>query len=98
MQNVCTSSAIPDAKLLEGFDKAAAAYTPAAVVPRQMTTIPFSQVPIDGTFFDPHCGEDFVKVSATRAQMASIGSDPNGPDSFGADEMVEVEFVTVQQG
>lgn len=98
MQNVCTSSAFTDAKLLEGFDKAAATYAPAAVVSRQMTTMPFSQVPIDGTFFDPHCGEDFVKVSATRAQMASIGSDPHGPDSFGAEEMVEVEFVTVQQG
>ncbi len=96
MQNVPTSSAIPDANLLKGFDKAAA-YTPVAVVPRQKTTIPFCRVTIDGTFFDPQCGEDFVKVSATHAQMASIGSDPNGPDSFGADEMVEVEFVTVQQ-
>jgi hypothetical protein len=98
MENVCESSAILDAKPLEGFDKAAAAYVPAAVVPRQMATIPFSQVPIDATFFDPLCGEDFVKVSETRAQMASIGSDPNGPDSFSADEMVEVEFITGQKG
>lgn len=98
MKNVSKSSATPDAKLLEGFDKAAAAYAPPAVVPRQMTTMPFSQVPIDGTFFDPQCGEDFVKVSATQAQMASIGSDPNGPNSFGADEMLQVEFIPGQQG
>ena len=71
MQNVCESSAILDAKLLEGFDKAAAVYVPAIDVPRDVMTVPFSEVPINGEFFDPHCGEVFVKVSQTRAQMAS---------------------------
>ena len=98
MQINATNTVILDSKLLEGFDKAAAAYVPAIDTPRDVMTVPFSEVPIDGEFFDPHCGEVFVKVSQTRAQMASSGSDPGGPDSFSSDEMVEVARVAVLEG
>jgi hypothetical protein len=98
MQISATNTVILDATLLEGFDKAAAAHVPAIDVPRDVMTMPFSEVPIDGEFFDPHCGEVFVKVSQTRAQMASSGSDPGGPDSFSPDEMVEVTRVAVLEG
>nr|WP_314621878.1 hypothetical protein [uncultured Noviherbaspirillum sp.] len=98
MQINATNAVVLDAKLLEGFDKAAAAYVPAIDAPRDVMTVPFSEVPINGEFFDPHCGEVFVKVSQTRAQMASSGSDPGGPDSFSPDEMVEVTRVAVLEG
>ncbi len=98
MQINATNAVILDATLLEGFDKAAAAYVPTIDAPRDVMTVPFSEVPIDGEFFDPHCGEVFVKVSQTRAQMASSGSDPGGPDSFSPDEMVEVTRVAFLEG
>lgn len=98
MQINATNAVVLDAKLLEGFDKAAAAYVPAVGTPRDVMTVPFSEVPVDGEFFDPHCGEVFVKVSQTRAQMASSGSDPGGPDSFSPDEMVEVTRVVLSEG
>jgi hypothetical protein len=98
MQINATNAVILDATLLEGFDKAAAVHVPAIDAPRDVMTMPFSEVPIDGEFFDPHCGEVFVKVSQTRAQMASSGSDPGGPDSFSPDEMVEVTRVAVLEG
>lgn len=55
--------------------------------PRQVL---FKDVPIGAEFFDPDCGEDFRKVSATQAEMLGPMFGDGSLDTFGADELVEV--------
>lgn len=56
-----------------------------------MKTVSFSEVAIGCMFFDPECGETFIKTSDTHAEVRSGSVFDSDSDSFAPDEQVEVE-------